>query len=212
MSAGVLLVASAGAGHALCRPHRRGAQGTRVAAHRRDHRRLAGRPRPGPNGATSGTSPRVTGSRLLGPDPDGCRSPAEQEFVASSPLVVGLRMGGEHAAYRVTVVCWGTSVVSPMGGRSREGLRRGRPRRSGRRRQRRHVDRRLGWPMDRRTTARCDATASRTPVRGKRARQFEPTPSTTPTWCSRPTTCNDEILRRRAYDEDDVAKVCLLRS
>ena len=112
-------------------------------------------------------------------------------------------MRGEHAAYRVTVVCWGNICRSPMGEfMLREALA------EADLGDRVVVDSagtstdELGRPMDRRTTA----TLRRHGVTdtGFAAKRADLVLAADPV--------HDEILRRRARDEDDVAKVRLLRS
>ena len=123
-------------------------------------------------------------------------------------------MRGEHAAYRVTVVCWGNICRSPMGefmlraafdeadlgdrvvvdsaGTSTD---------------------ELGRPMDRRTTATLRRHGvTDTGFAAKRARQFRADSFDDSDLVLAADHVHDEILRRRASDEDDVAKVRLLRS
>lgn len=123
-------------------------------------------------------------------------------------------MRGEHAAYRVTVVCWGNICRSPMGefmlreafdeadlgdrvvvdsaGTSTD---------------------ELGRPMDRRTTATLRRHGvTDTGFAAKRARQFQADSFDDSDLVLAADHVHDEILRRRARDEDDVAKVRLLRS
>ena len=123
-------------------------------------------------------------------------------------------MRGEHAAYRVTVVCWGNICRSPMGefmlreafdeadlgarvvvdsaGTSTD---------------------ELGRPMDRRTTATLRRHGvTDTGFAAKRARQFRADSFDDSDLVLAADHVHDEILRRRARDEDDVVKVRLLRS
>lgn len=123
-------------------------------------------------------------------------------------------MRGGHAAYRLTVVCWGNICRSPMGefmlreafdeadlgdrvvvdsaGTSTD---------------------ELGRPMDRRTRATLRRHGvTDTGFAAKRARQFRADSFDDSDLVLAADHVHDEILRRRARDEDDVAKVRLLRS